>query len=215
MASVRALCAALSERAPNLSDRVEAVAELDRFAFPPGYYGVLSPGDELGADALAEIAAFGGLHRGADLIYADELRISPVTGEQEPFFKPDFSPDLLLSSNYIGRPWFASADLLRAANVASDALRRDAEYDLVLRIAENARQIRHLPKLLCCRAPPALDTPAQEEAALDSMTARRGIVAEILPGCVTGTWRLRRTSAAHGLVSIIIPTCAARGYIKT
>ncbi len=215
VAGTSALYAALSERAPNLSARVDIVAALDRFAFPPGYYGVLSPGDELGADALAEIAAFSGLHQGADLIYADESRISPVTGLREPFFKPDFSPDLLLSTNYIGRPWFASADLLRKANVASDALWRNAEYDLVLRLAENARQIRHLSKLLCHRSLPTLDTPTQEEAALASTAARRVVEAEILPGCVSGTWRLRRTSPAHGSVSIIIPTCAAGGYIKT
>ena len=51
--------------------------------------GLLCPGDELGADALAEIAMAAGLFPNADLLYADEVRISPASHEREPFFKPD------------------------------------------------------------------------------------------------------------------------------
>jgi ADP-heptose:LPS heptosyltransferase/GT2 family glycosyltransferase len=177
--------------------------------------GFLSPGDELGCDAMAEIAAFGGMHREADLVYADELRIDPVTGKCEPFFKPDYAPDLLLSTNYIGRPWFATWHLLRKVGATSGITRRDSEYDLVLRCAERANDIRHLPKLLCQRAAAASDTPLQEQEALLRAVRRRGIEAEVLPGCLSGMWRLRRTSGAQGLVSILIPTCAANGYIKT
>ena len=54
-----------------------------------------------------------------------------------------------------------------------------------------------------------------EVAALTRAAARRGIAAEVLAGAVPGTWRLRRTQPAAGMVSIIIPTCAARGYIET
>ena len=49
------------------------------------------------------------------------------------------------------------------------------------------------------------------EAAVD----RRGIRAELLPGCVAGSSRLRRTIPPKGKVSIIIPTCAAHGHIAT
>lgn len=199
----------------SLASRIDVVRDLARFAFTPGYYGLLGPGDELGCDALAEIAALSGLHHEADLIYADESRISPVSDEREPFFKPDYSPDLLLSTNYIGRPWFASSDLLRHAGIASEALRQNSEYDLVLRCAERAREVRHIPKLLCQRARIALDVSTEEEAALASAAERRRIEAKVLPGCIAGTWRFRRTSPARGMVSIIIPTCAAHGHIKT
>ena len=74
--------------------------------------GCLSPGDELGRDALVEVTLFGIRHPDADVIYADKSRISPVTGAREAFFKPGWSPHLLLSTNYIGRPWFVSAQLL-------------------------------------------------------------------------------------------------------
>ena len=85
---------------------------------------------------------------------------APTSREREPFCKPDFSPDLLLSTNYIGRPWFATADLLARAKVTPRALLRDAEYDIVLRCTEQAAAIRHVPKLLCRRGSETLDMPS-------------------------------------------------------
>ena len=79
--------------------------------------GLLCAGDRLGCDALLQFALASGLHRDADMLYADEVRLSPASREREPFFKPDFSPDLLLSTNYIGRPWFASTALLGRSGV--------------------------------------------------------------------------------------------------
>ncbi len=72
-------------------------------------HALLLPGDEPSADALLELAVAGGMNPQADMLYGDEVRLSPVSNEKEPFFKPDFSPDLMLSTNYIGRPWVATA----------------------------------------------------------------------------------------------------------
>jgi ADP-heptose:LPS heptosyltransferase/GT2 family glycosyltransferase len=181
----------------------------------PTLYGALCPGDELGCDALAEIALAGGLHREADFFYADEARRSPVSHEYEPFFKPNFSPDLLLSTNYIGRPWFACAGLLQRCDLALRALLADGEYDLVLRLTEQSTVVHHVPKLLARRGAELLDDDTASRAALVRAAERRGFGAELMPGCVSGTYRLKRTQTATGKVSIIIPTCAARGYIET
>ena len=102
-------------------------------------FGLLCPGDLLGCDALGEIALAGGLHRQPDFLYADEARPSPASREREPFFKPDFSPDLLLSTNYIGRPWFAAGSLLRHCALTPRSLFATGEYDLLLRCTEQAR----------------------------------------------------------------------------
>jgi hypothetical protein len=80
-------------------------------------FGLLCPGDELGCDALMEFALASGRVPAADMLYADEIRVSPASHEREPFCKPDFSPDLLLSTNYIGRPWFATPALLARADL--------------------------------------------------------------------------------------------------
>ena len=202
--------------ADDMADRISS-SDADWGADLSGneWIGFLSAGDELGCDALLELALASGLHRDADLIYADELRASPASRRREPFCKPDFSPDLLLSTNYIGRPWFASAALLGRAGVTPANLPEHGEYNAVLRCSELAAAIHHVPKVLCQRGAAQLDAPELEEWALLRAAERRGIQAELQPGCIAGTWRLRRTRASHGLVSIIIPTCAARGYIET
>jgi ADP-heptose:LPS heptosyltransferase/GT2 family glycosyltransferase len=74
--------------------------------------------------------------------------------------------------------------------------------------------ICHVPKLLCERGRPQLDHPDQERAALARAARRRGIQAEIGDGATSGYYRLRRALRTKGLVSIIIPTCAAEGRIK-
>ena len=177
--------------------------------------GFLCVGDELAADALMALALASVLRPGADFIYADEARMSPASHEREAFFKPDFSPDLLLSTNYIGRPWIVRSVLLDALSVTPVALVLLGEYDLVLRATEAASHVHHVPKLLCARGPVDLDSAAMGEAALVRAAERRGIAAEILPAAVAGSWRFKRTLEGRPKVSIIIPTCAAHGYIET
>ncbi|HYZ62945.1 MAG TPA: glycosyltransferase, partial [Acetobacteraceae bacterium] len=177
--------------------------------------GLLLPGDEIGADALLELAVAAARDPAAGLIYGDELRPSPVSQENEGFFKPDFSPDLLCATNYIGRPWVATAAVLAATGATPADLCRDGEYDLLLRCVEHAGSIRHIPKLLCQRGTAVLDDPSQERSALERMMQRRGIAGCVLETPIPGTWRLKRDLRRPGKVSIIIPTCAANGYIET
>ncbi len=181
----------------------------------PLLYSLLLPGDEPGADALAELAVASGRHPDRDLLYADEVRVSPVSNENEPFFKPDFSPDLLLSTNYIGRPWVATAALLAKTQATPASLVAHGEYDLLLRCAELADGVHHIPKLLCQRGAVELDAAAQQHAALQRALQRRDIEGSVLATAIPGTWRVKRTGAEQGRVSIIIPTCAAHGYIET
>ena len=181
----------------------------------PTLYGVLCPGDELGCDALAEFALAGGLRRAADFLYADEFRHSPASDRREPFFKPDFSPDLLLSTNYVGRPWFAASDLLRRCGITPRALLADDEYHLVLRLTERADTVHHIPKLLARRGPDSLDDDLATRSALTRAAQRRGFTADVMNGCLPGTFRLKRTQPVTGKVSIIIPTCGVQGYIET
>jgi hypothetical protein len=146
-AGVRAL---IADAAADLVERIDVFDPQDEEAFaqPIGgtpqsralrLVGFLSPGDQLGCDALLETALSSGLHRDADFFYADEVRISPASREREPFFKPNLSPDLLLSTKYIGRPWFASTGLLGKTGVTPRCLLESGEYDVVFRCTEQAQ----------------------------------------------------------------------------
>jgi ADP-heptose:LPS heptosyltransferase/GT2 family glycosyltransferase len=195
------------------TDLTELVGPVEKPASE--FVAVLMPGDELGVDALVEFATAYGRHPESDFFYADEDRVSPVTQTREPFFKPDWSPDLLLASNYIGRPWFSRPALLHKAGITSKSLLLpQGDYDAVLRCTEQLPRIRHLQKLLCRRHEDDRADTGSERRVLESALTRRGIVAELLPGCAPGIWRVKRTVRATGKVSIIIPTCAAQGHVK-
>ncbi len=213
----------LAESTADVSDRISVIDSLEATVGrpiggsdpPTTLIGFLTPGDRLGCDALLRIVLASGLHPDADLLYADEVRVSPASHECEPFFKPDFSPDLLLSTNYIGRPWFASAALFERTGLRRRDLLEAGEYDAILQCAEHAKHVHHVPALLCQRGSPQIDSLTLEEAALVRAAGRRGIAAAVSAGAVSGTWRLQRTQPASGLVSIIIPTCASRGLIES
>lgn len=192
-----------------------ALASSELRAGQPAFLVPLAAGDELGVDALLELAIVSGLERGADFFYSDDRRISPVTKEEVAYFKPDWSPDLLLSTNYIGRLWCAAAPLFERAGLKPAYWLKHGEYDLVLRATEAAIGIRHLPKVLCQQGAAGPEPAAVERKALIRALRRRGIKAEIDKGCAPGIYRIKRSHTTKGLVSIIIPTRASRGLIKT
>ena len=213
-----------------LDDRVEVLGNLTPRALSgiapaagsPGnatggevFFTVLSPGDELGVDAFLEMAIAAALHAEADFLYSDERCRNPGSGTVEAFFKPQWSPDLMSSTNYVGRLWCAREGLIRAVADPSEILLGHGEYDLILRCTEAATAVRHVPAVLCERAAAASGDPGQSKQALERMLARRGIAGEIRGGPVSGTYRLKRALTKPGLVSILIPTCAAQGMIET
>jgi ADP-heptose:LPS heptosyltransferase/GT2 family glycosyltransferase len=176
---------------------------------------VLAAGDELGRDALSEFAVASGMHKGADCFYADEFRLPPSTTRPEAFFKPDFSPSLLLSTNYIGRPLMARPALLAAIAITPETLMRDGFHDLALRCTEAAVQTYHVTELLSRTDGGSAVNPEAGVAALRNAMIRRGIGAEVLPGMLPETFRVRQTAVVTGKVSIIVPTCAAQGFVET
>jgi ADP-heptose:LPS heptosyltransferase/GT2 family glycosyltransferase len=161
-----------------------------------------------------------GLHRDCALLYCDEVRAPLPGAAREAFFKPAFSPDLLLATNYIGHAWFATPALLRRASQAPGPRAGGVTFDLLLRCTEQAgaAAILAVPRLLCERRPASsADDAAQADGdrrALAAAAARRGLDADILPGHLAGHYRLRRRAAVTGLVSIIVPTCAAGDLVR-
>ncbi len=203
------------EIVPDLTPRVLAgIAASAGLTGERLFFTVLTPGDEVGIDAFLEVAVAAALNPDGDFFYSDERSRNPATGAVAPYFKPQWSPDLMLSTNYIGRLWCAGGDLLRSVARPTEVLLQTGEYDLVLRCTEKAAAIRHIPAVLCERAEAELDPPEQAKEALERALTRRDIVGEIQPGAVAGSWRLKRALGRKGLVSILIPTCAADGMIE-
>ncbi len=205
--------------------RIDEARTSSQPARQPAYVMRLRPGDQLGADALLEFALETSASRDAGLIYADELCRDRTRQTVQPRLKPAWSPELLVSTNYIGRTWCAATALLDQAGLTRDTLAAASDYDLVLRLTEQAGAIASIPRILCSLAG-AADSDAVERSALQAAMTRRAIAATLHPGAVPGTWRVQRDLAAPapaarrrrgpvpGRVSVVMPTCAARGLVR-
>ena len=68
----------------------------------------------------------------------------------DPRLKPSYSPEFLLSSSYIGRPLAVGSGIALQVGPSGGSL-PDLEHDLALRACEGARQVVHLPEVLCHR----------------------------------------------------------------
>jgi ADP-heptose:LPS heptosyltransferase/GT2 family glycosyltransferase len=188
-------------------------AQIERAA--PVYVLSMAPGDEMGCDALLELALASAFDRQAELIYGDERRSNPIDGKPQAFFKPRWSPDLLLSTNYIGRAWCASSKLLKSCGLELKGLAATGDYEAILHLTESAGHISHTSKLLFQRAPDQDDGEPVESKALAAALTRRKIPGDVQRGCAPHYYRVRRKLLKRPRVSIIVPTCAAGGLIKT
>ncbi len=179
------------------------------------FVALLDHDDEIPPDALFEVAKRLNADPSLDLIYTDEDKLEVDGRRIEPFFKPDWSPDLLLSMNYITHFSIFRRNLLEEIGGFRHGLDGSQDYDLLLRFTERTNRVARIPKVLYhwrkipgSAAASSAAKPHAYEAArraiLDSLK-RRGWGADVemlRPGSYTVRYRLRQTP----LVSIIIPT---------
>ncbi|HEU0116776.1 MAG TPA: glycosyltransferase, partial [Thermomicrobiales bacterium] len=195
-------------------------AALDRAG---DFIAVVPAGDIVWSSALAAVVRDLQSQPDVDLIYGDEDKIDLDAGVQwDPYFKPDWSPDLLLSTDYFGPLTFYRTGLARDLAALDPAVAGGETYDLALRAAERAEFILHVPKLLLSRrsvltpepVPPDEATVAAQRAALEAAVARRGIDATVEPGISPGRWRVRY--ALHGTpgVTIVMPSGGKMQYLR-
>jgi GT2 family glycosyltransferase len=166
------------------------------------YLTILHQSDQLAIDALHWVAA----KLPAELIYSDEDRLDSAGIRMQPLFKPNWSPDLLLSCMYIGRMLIIS----RRAWDDAGGYRIDydgaLDYDLALRVTENTVRVQHVPRILYSRrdgAGSGEDNAAAKRSLADALRRRR-IPAEIEAEPRPGTFRLLWQPSNTALVSIII-----------
>lgn len=114
----------------------------------------IDAGDLLRPDALHRIVGHLTTHPDADLVYADEDRLSPDGDLERPEFKPDWSPEYLLSRDYVGRPTAVRRSLLLSVGGwRAGFTPAQEDHDLHLRAAEQARHVAHVAAVLYTRRP--------------------------------------------------------------
>lgn len=170
--------------------------------------GTLAPG------ALALIAQALDVPAAPDLVYADEDAIVHDGGRGAAFLKPEWSPELLLSTDYVGPFIVLSA---RAAALVLDGgpLPLQSRYDLLVRLIETPIEVVRVPEVLFTgagvRARPAGD---QARGAIEHLGRRLGLTPQIAELPVHGMRHVGWKIAGRPRVSVVIPSCLARGLLR-
>ncbi|HEX4179555.1 MAG TPA: glycosyltransferase [Caulobacteraceae bacterium] len=116
------------------------------------FIGTITQGDLVEDELVASISRYSQAHPRADIIYTDEARIGEDSRLKDHFYKPDWSPEHLHSTNYVGRfTAFRKSKLLmtRVAPAVSVELQ---DYALLLKLAYSADEIIHIDEVLYLRA---------------------------------------------------------------
>jgi GT2 family glycosyltransferase len=178
------------------------------------YLCFLDHDDTLARHALASVCEALDRDPAAELLYSDEDKIDVSGRRSDPYFKPDWSPDLLMSENYICHLLVLNRDLAERTGRLHPEFDGSQDYDLILRASEHAKRIAHIPKILYHWRMSAHSTAARSDnkqyaveaarKALQSACDRRGAGATIEASHVPGRWRERFPIPAGTRVSIII-----------
>ncbi|WP_156915720.1 glycosyltransferase [Desulfatirhabdium butyrativorans] len=179
------------------------------------FIGFLDHDDTLSPDALFEVASVLQQHPQVDLVYSDEDKMDLDDRRIEPFFKPDYSPDLLLSQNYICHFTVVRKTLFDTVGGFRDGFNGSQDHDLILRILEKTDQVAHIPNILYHWRKIPGSTAAVYDAksyaweagrkAIEQTLKARGVEASVFCGRWQGSYRVKRRISGQPLVSILIP----------
>lgn len=137
----------------------------------------------------------------ADCLYADAA-VQTARGHR-PIYKPAFSPDTLLSYNYVGSPLVLSEGLYQrvCADVSLPQTEADRLYLLSVRALLMAERVEHVPHILFCGTEPAVPTACDAVTWAMSALDRQGAVGQ---GTLFGSFAVRYSPKQHGGLSVIV-----------
>ena len=176
------------------------------------FIACLDHDDLLAPFALYELARAANEFPEADILYSDEDRLSAEGKRHAPFFKPEWDPELLCASMYIGH----LSAYRRFLALELDGFRKEfdlsQDYDFALRATERARAIHHIPHVLYHWREHAASgstggKPGARRtnlAALEDAMRRRNLPAEIIEYPTANRARLKIERWPR--VSVIVPT---------
>ncbi|MCI5219576.1 MAG: glycosyltransferase, partial [Candidatus Electrothrix sp. LOE2] len=177
------------------------------------YLAFLDHDDELTLDALYYVAE--AINRvDPDALYSDEELIDWKGLCCTKFYKSDYNPELLLCHNYITHFFVTKRSLFQQTGGLSAECAGAQDYDLVLKITEQSRQIHHIRRSLyrwrAVETSTSINHDQKDYAdaaglqALRDAVERRGIRAEVQRGRFNYYYRLQRQVRKTCQVSALI-----------
>ena len=183
--------------------RMGLASSLNRAGMLAGgeYVACVGQGDRLAPHALFHMARALQQQR-YDVLYGDHDRLHADGSRGLPVFKPGWSPDLLLSTMYLGRFFAVARARMDEAGWFRQTAGAACLYDLALRVAEQSDSFGRVAELLVSEADAPQDREGERDA-LQSAIQRRNWQAN-LEDVAEGGFSIRRKLSGTPLVSIII-----------
>lgn len=180
------------------------------------FISLLNSNDLLTIDALFEIVKVINDNSKIDFIYSDEDKINLDGKRCDPHFKPDWSPDTLLSLNYICHLSVLRTKIVNEIGGFTVGLEGAQDHDLFLRFTEKTDRIYHIPKILyhwrMVEGSTSMTISNKSYAtdkgkiAIENALKRRKIDARVEKDEVSTYYRVVYNLKKEPKVSIIIPT---------
>ena len=177
------------------------------------FAALIDENDVLAPAALYDVASALKESPDCDVVYSDEDRLSQGNRRHAPYFKPEWSPELLLASNYVGRLAMMRVATVVAAGGFRDVCEPNEEWDLFLRLSRSQARFRRLPHCLYHRRDvvDSIVTPSNDTALRDHCQAL-GIPATVTT--ITGISRVVWDVQGQPTVSIVIPNRDAAAVLR-
>lgn len=187
------------------------------------YLTFLDHDDELVGDALYQVVLQ--LNRGsAEVLYSDEGIIDANGKSLSWICKPGFSPELLLSHNYMTHLLVVKKECFHAVGGFDDTREGAQDYDLALKLSEVSSKIVHIPRVLYYWRQIDSSTSANPEAkpyadesgrrAVEAALGRREVAADVIKNEKAFYYRVKRHIRSSPRVTIIIPFRDQPGYLE-
>lgn len=177
------------------------------------YVVPLVPGALLAPHALASFAQ-ACASANADLVYSDHDHINDQGQRFNPRFKPDWSPEYLRGTLYIGPAFCVRRGL--AIETGGFAGSDDVRYlhDMLLRTTERAKVVHHIPDMLVHLSQPVEPPDDAAISAVKSHLERLSLPARVRSGKQSQRLIFDPLPLPEAGVSIVIPTRDAPGYLS-
>ncbi|MCA1584380.1 MAG: glycosyltransferase [Acidobacteria bacterium] len=185
------------------------------------FIAMLDHDDELLPHALYRLAARLAASPDADLIYSDEDKLELDGTRTDAYFKPDWSPDLFLSSMYVCHFLVMRRTLVAEVGGFRPGYDGSQDYDLVLRLIERTSRIEHVSDVLYHwrKIPESASSAGTAkpwahlagQRALQDYANRNALDATVEDAGVPGLYRMRYHVRATPRVSVIVATTPASG----
>jgi O-antigen biosynthesis protein len=179
------------------------------------WIALLDHDDLLEPDALFRVLELLQSDRPAEVIYSDEDKIVEDRFSA-PMLKPDWSPDFFLTHDYLGHFVVIRREFVDEFRSEFDGAQ---DYDLLLRIAERTKRIRHIPRVLyhwrrtpestahnIRRKPGALEAG---RSAIEQHLKRRCVEGRVMIEWETHLYRVRREVTPAKLAIVLLGPGAA------